>query len=107
MREGGDTMRAKRMLLAGAAVLALVGSVSAAALAADKPSKTPTAATTTQVDTDTMQQGDQTSPDTPGQTDEVTGNDESSSESSGESDGPGGHADPAGQNVDHRSNGEE
>ena len=52
-------------------------------------------------DTDTLQAGDQTTPDVAGAT-------ESTTEAAGtEADGPGGHADPAGQNVDHQFDGEE
>ena len=54
------------------------------------------------VDTDTLQEGDQTSPDG------ATGAEASTSEATGaETDGPGGHADPEGQNVDHQFDGEE
>ena len=103
-------MDIKKTLIAGSAVLVLVGSVGGAALASNKtaPSKPATTSeTTTGPDTDNIQQGDQTTPDTAGQTSEATG--ETSDESSGEngpSDGPGGHADPAG-NVDHQFEGQE
>ena len=54
-------------------------------------------ATSNDTDTDTLQEGDQTTPD-------VAGGAESATEP--ESDGPGGHEDPAG-NVDHQFDGEE
>jgi hypothetical protein len=75
-------------------------------------------------DTDTLQQGDQTTPDVvngvqsaakaaatkpaakaPSET--ASESSEGSESTSAESDGPGGHADPAGQNVDHQFNGQE
>jgi len=72
-------------------------------------------------DTDTLQVGDQTTPDVAGaaestteaagaaeSTTEAAGAPESTTEAAGsEADGPGGHADPAGQNVDHQFDGEE
>ena len=66
-------------------------------------------------DTDTLQVGDQTTPDVAGadestteSTTEAAGTAESGTEAAGtEADGPGGHADPAGQNVDHQFDGEE
>ncbi|MEP7060293.1 MAG: hypothetical protein ABI828_06135 [Actinomycetota bacterium] len=103
-------MDIKKTLVAGSAVLVLIGSVGGAALASSKhaaPAKPATSETTTAPDTDNVQQGDQTTPDTTGTSSEATG--ETSGESSGEgapSDGPGGHADPAG-NVDHQFDGQE
>jgi len=99
-------MDIKKTLIAGAAVLTLVGSVTGVAVASSKGAVAPKSATetTTGADTDNIQQGDQTTPDTAGQASESTG--ESSGESSGEADGPGGHADPAG-NVDHQFDGQE
>ena len=102
-------MDIKKTLIASAAVLTLVGSVTGVAVAASKGAVAPksaTSETTTGADTDNIQQGDQTTPDTAGAS-ESTG--ESSGESSSEtgpSDGPGGHADPAG-NVDHQFDGQE
>jgi hypothetical protein len=52
-------------------------------------------------DTDTVQQGDQSAPDTGGTADEQSGE----SPESGPSDGPGGHADPAGA-VDTQQEGQ-
>ena len=101
-------MDIKKTLIASAAVLTLVGSVTGVAVASSKGAVAPKSATetTTGADTDNIQQGDQTTPDTAGAS-ESTG--ESSGESSSEtgpSDGPGGHADPAG-NVDHQFDGQE
>jgi len=89
------------------------------------PAKARTAATQT-ADTDNiqLQEGDQTSPDSSSQAPEAAGTTakvassskaasslaESSGETSGEgagSDGPGGHEDPAGQDVNHEFDGEE
>jgi len=62
-------------------------------------------------DTDTLQQGDQTTPDVAGAADSAAepagAASEGTAESATEADGPGGHADPAGQNVDHQFDGEE
>jgi len=96
-------MDIKKTLIASAAVLTLVGSVTGVAAASSKgavaPKSAATEETTSGPDTDNIQleQGDQTSPD---------GTGESTGETSGESDGPGGHADPAG-NVDHQFDGQE
>lgn len=57
-------------------------------------------------DTDTLQQGDQTTPDAVGSAAESEPGSEQETESATESDGPGGHEDPAG-NVDHQFEGEE
>jgi hypothetical protein len=106
-------MQIKKILVPGVAVLALIGSVSGVAVAAGtSTAPTPATAETTAPDTDNVQQGDQTSPDVTGQAEnpgEATGESsgEAAGEGSSESDGPGGHADPAGQNVDHQFNGEE
>ncbi len=58
-------------------------------------------------DTDTLQAGDQTTPDVAGAA-EAAGTEPAGTEPAGtEADGPGGHADPADQNVDHQFDGEE
>jgi hypothetical protein len=106
-------MQIKKIIVSGVAVLALIGSVSGVAMAAGtSTAPKPATAETTAADTDNVQQGDQTSPDVVGQAKnsvEAAGESsgEAAGESSSESDGPGGHADPAGQNVDHQFNGEE
>src|SRR5256885_15431972 len=64
---------------------------------------------TTSADTDNIQEGDQTSPDTGTEaTSEAGGQQvtETGGGSTAESDGPGGHEDPAG-NVDHQFEGQE
>ncbi len=107
-------MKIKKMLVAGATVLLLAGTVTGVALASNKAKvahKPAAAEVTTAPDTDNiqLQQGDQTSPDaTSPAANETAGNGESTGggENSGVSDGPGGHADPAG-NVDHQYQGEE
>ena len=70
-------------------------------------------------DTDNVQQGDQTTPDTATLTSSQSSSasqqaNEAAGEKAGtetanaaESDGPGGHADPAGANVDHQFEGQE
>ena len=99
-------MDIKKTLIASAAVLTLVGSVTGVAVASSKGAVAPKSAETTSVpDTDNVQQGDQTSPDaTAASTGEASG--ENTGENTGETDGPGGHADPAG-NVDHQFDGQE
>ncbi|MGI8680879.1 MAG: hypothetical protein ACR2JO_01835 [Mycobacteriales bacterium] len=57
------------------------------------------------VDTDNIQEGDQTTPDAAA-TASASESGSEGTESATESDGPGGHADPAG-NVDHQFEGEE
>ena len=114
-------MRFKK-LLAVAAVGLSVLSVTGAAVAASHNKATPSSGTeeTQAVDTDNVQEGDQTSPDGAAESEAVdtdnvqegdqtspdgTGS-ESESEAAGESDGPGGHEDGPG-NVDHQFEGEE
>jgi hypothetical protein len=89
------------------AVAVLGGAAATGTALASAPGPTPAPATSstsqpqpTCPDTDTLQQGDQTSPDAPGQNgacekagDEKAGTEQ---ESPGSSDGAGGHADPAG-----------
>lgn len=109
-------MKTRRAVTIGAASLLMVGVASGIAMAANT---TPSAPSTTQsqsaeststVDTGTLQQGDQTTPDT---TAERAGTEAAGSEQAGtekvsaEADGPGGHADPNGQNVDHQFDGQE
>jgi hypothetical protein len=112
-------MNAKKIIVAAVAALAVGGSLGGTALATSGtkvPTKSePVAA----VDNDSIQQGDQTTPDAPnapnpGAASTATARSESSGESpetAGESettsDGPGGHQDPPGQNVDHQFDGEE
>jgi hypothetical protein len=122
---------AKKILLGGGllAVLAFGGSALSQAGASSNHSaakakhvrvvkhKAHASELTTGRDGDTIQSGDQTTPDTAGsgQAAESTGSeapDSSSSESSGSevanNDGPGGHADePGNANADHQFNGQE
>ena len=91
--------------------LAVVGSTNASAT--PSPVKPATTSSVTTADPDTLQQGDQTTPDKPGSADKETadaGGTESANENAPESgttnDGPGGHADGPG-NVDHQFEGQE
>ena len=113
-----------RQPAAGALAVLLISGAGIAFAGAPSTSTTPTAPIVvtepTVPDTDQLQQGDQTTPDVAGAveapetgaaTKEASG---SASEAAGgteqsapESDGPGGHADPAGQNVDHQFDGQE
>jgi hypothetical protein len=97
--------KTKKLAIAGIVALALtsLGGAAIARTAAHRQNA-PAAESeaTTGADTDNVQEGDQTSPDT-GTENEA---DETGSESAGESDGPGGHEDPPG-NVDHQNEGEE
>ena len=100
-------MRYKKLIAVAAVGLGVL-SVSGAAIAATH-GKTATKLATEQVttvDTDNVQEGDQTGPDTETGAAEESTSEAGNSEAAGESDGPGGHADPAG-NVDHQFDGEE
>jgi len=119
--------------LAATAVLLISGAASAFA-AGPAPVTVAPLAPVTQAepagpDTDTLQVGDQTTPDVAGATEsavepaaaaastlkvaekstsETAAEAPEGTEAAGaESDGPGGHQDPTGQNVDHQFNGEE
>jgi hypothetical protein len=105
-------MKMKRIAIAGVAVLALA-SLGGAALAktpAQRQNAPATSSeTTTGADTDNIQEGDQTGPDTGAEATSEAGGEtttETGGESATESDGPGGHEDPAG-NVDHQFQGQE
>jgi hypothetical protein len=109
-----------RLTTAGIAILALTGAVAGSAAAASNGGArqvTVQAAQSepTSPDTDAIQQGDQTTPDTGTAAataasrtvkGEHPGEQEGTGEQGGNSDGPGGHADPAG-NVQHEFNGVE
>jgi hypothetical protein len=116
----------KRILTATGAIaslsaLALGGSAIASAQSSSAPASHAakvhhTAEKTTGPDTDNVQSGDQTTPDTRATVNATkapsTGSGtetatENGSESSTASDGPGGHQDPAGANVDHQFQGQE
>ncbi len=115
-------MRFKKLIAVAAVGLGVL-SVAGAAVAAThgKTATKPATGQVTSVDTDNVQQGDQTSPDNAAETTKTVDTDnvqegdqtssdnsaeESTSETAGESDGPGGHEDPPG-NVDHQFEGEE
>ena len=113
-------MRTKIMkLMAGLTVVSAlaVGGATFASAGSKAPAVKAPAATTTAVDGDTLQQGDQTSPDT-GTAAEQAGesaSESASSETAGESgsevpgnDGPGGHADePGNPNADNQFEGQQ
>ncbi|MCU1616548.1 MAG: hypothetical protein JWO98_4088 [Frankiales bacterium] len=90
----------RRLLLAGGAAVALSAAGTGVALAAGSGPQAPATAGTQASLVSTAPSGQQATPDT-------------STESSAPeaestvSDGPGGHADPAGSNVDHQFNGNE
>ena len=99
-------LAAGALLLISGAGIAFAGSPSAAAPA---PAAQIVAAEPVAPDSDTLQQGDQTTPDTAADTataGDVTDPAEATVSESA-SDGAGGHQDPAGQNVDHQFDGEE
>jgi hypothetical protein len=123
-------MKFKKILVTGAAVLVMGGSLAGGAFAAAH-SKATRHENMSSVDTDSIQQGDQTGPDTAGTSDSAskvanlgksreastadtgnlqdgdqTGPDDSTVETSSESDGPGGHQDSSG-NENHEFNGQE
>jgi hypothetical protein len=102
-------MKIKRMAATGIVVVMMsaLGGVALANSSSD-PQNTPAVSdATTAVDTDTVQAGDQTTPDTGAEANaESAGETESATESGTESDGPGGHEDPPG-NVDHQFDEEE
>ncbi len=102
-------MKTTKILVTGIAALALGGSVAGAAVASGGTTTVPkpaTAETSSTADTDNIQQGDQTGPDTPAGSDSSSAQEETETESSSDSDGPGGHQDPPGD-VNHEFNGEE
>jgi len=101
--------------LAAAAVL-LIGGATSVFAGSPTPATQAPGASVTQVepigpDADNLQQGDQTTPDVAGAADSAAepaeAANEATAETGTEGDGPGGHADPAGQNIDHQFDGEE
>jgi len=103
-------MKIKRMAATGIVVLMMsaLGGVALANSSSDPQNAPAVSEATTAADTDSIQEGDQTTPDTgaEGAKAESVGEAESATESGTESDGPGGHEDPPG-NVDHEFDGEE
>ena len=119
-----DRFRAPAIAATAVLLISGAGIAFAASPSAAVPATTAPIVTTEPIgpDTDTLQQGDQTTPDTAADTatagdvtdpaaDKATAGDVTDpaevhvSESA--SDGPGGHQDPAGQNVDHQFDGQE
>lgn len=116
-------MQIKKIITVTAATLVLAGAVVGAAVASSrhggsatlnrsKHTVTERSVGSSPTDSDTVEQGDQTGPETPDTTeapDSESGGEtgtESDTESETDSDGPGGHEDPPG-NVDHQFEGEE
>jgi hypothetical protein len=99
-------MRFKKLIAISAAGLGVLSATGAAmASGQTSPSKAGTEVTQA-ADTDNVQEGDQTSPDTAGSESTSESTSETGSETAAESDGPGGHEDPPGT-VDHQFDGEE
>ncbi len=107
--------------LGASAVLLIAGATSVFA-ASPTPSTPAAGASASQVepvgtDADTLQQGDQTTPDVagaagaaseaPAAAETAADAAEATGTADAAADGPGGHADPAGQNVDHQFDGAE
>ena len=110
-------MRFKKLLAVGTVVLGSLSIAGAALASSGHRNAVKPATANLAADTDNVQQGDQTTPDTPGCSTESTESNgsaaeatqepESSGEGQGtESDGPGGHQDPSGD-VNHEFDGEE
>ena len=99
-------MKIKRMAATGIVVLmtSALGGVALANSSSDPQNAPAVSEATTAGDTDSVQEGDQTTPDTGAEKAEAESAGEA--ESATESDGPGGHEDPPG-NVDHEFDGEE
>jgi hypothetical protein len=97
--------------LAATAVLLISGAANA--LAANPPTTvTEPISQVTQVepvgpDTDTLQEGDQTTPDVAGAEESTAESAEAPEAASAEADGPGGHADANDADVDHQFDGQE
>jgi len=112
--------RTPKLLAIGATVVAFGGVGAVAAVAQASTSTKPSVVTPApSKDTDTLQQGDQTTPDVPGAVEtpdpsekpatsaaSTSGEKPAASETETANDGPGGHQDPPG-NVDHQFDGQE
>jgi hypothetical protein len=97
-------------LIAAAAVL-MIGGANSVFAGSPAPAPVAPGASVSEVepagaDTDNLQEGDQTTPDVPGEADAAGEAAEAGAETGTEADGPGGHEDPAGE-VDHQFDGEE
>jgi hypothetical protein len=104
-----EKMKIKRMAATGIVVLMMsaLGGVALANSSSDPQNTQAVSEAPTAADADSVQEGDQTTPDTGAEAKaEAAGETESETESGTESDGPGGHEDPPG-NVDHEFDGEE
>jgi hypothetical protein len=99
-------LKIKRMAATGIVVLMMsaLGGVALASSSSDPQNAPAVSEAATAADTDSVQEGDQTTPDTGAEKAEAESAGET--ESATESDGPGGHEDPPG-NVDHEFDGEE
>jgi hypothetical protein len=107
----GPALAAAAVLLIGGAASVFAGSPPPATQAPNASASQAEKVEPAGTDTDNLQQGDQTTPDVAGAGSAAEAAGESAKEATTETgtaaDGPGGHADPAGQNVDHQFNGEE
>ena len=106
----------KRKLAVVVSGLVLIGGLSAGAALAQSSGSAPPTSQTTSPGTDSIQQGDQTSPDVAGKAEpseqaeskEGVEQETKGAEEPGDEQLPGGgHADPEGQNVDHQFEGVE
>ena len=108
--------RTQKLFAIGATVVGF-GGVGAIAAAAQTPTTTKPAVVTPApaAEKDTVQQGDQTTPDVPGAAETPDPAEKATEpvdkteapESATANDGPGGHADPVGSTVDHQFEGQE
>jgi hypothetical protein len=112
--------RTRKLLAIGATVVGFGGVGAVAAVAQTSTSTKPAVVTPAPSnETDTLQQGDQTTPDVPGAAEipdpsekpttsaaTTSGEKPATSETATANDGPGGHQDPPG-NVDHQFDGQE
>jgi hypothetical protein len=110
--------RTRKLLAIGATVVGFGGAGAVAAVAQTSTTTKPAVVTPAPAETDTVQQGDQTTPDVPGAVEKAdpaekpgtpeagTAEKPGTSETGTANDGPGGHADPPG-NVDHQFDGQE
>ena len=113
-----DRFRAPALAATAVLLISGVANVFAASPPATIPAPVTPVVQVVPADTDTLQEGDQTTPDVAGSAESTVEDpdaagaaeapDTAGTESAGtEADGPGGHADAEGQNVDHQFDGEE
>ena len=111
----GPALAAAAVLLIGGATSVFAGSPTPAMQAPNASASQAEKVEPAGTDADTLQQGDQTTPDVggPGSAAEAAGEaakeatPETGTETGTQADGAGGHEDPAGQNVDHQFDGAE